>query len=773
MANSAKKTSAICRKTRRSNCRLCSYLCGVTATIENGRIVKLAPDPTRYPYDASVVLGCRRFHSNLEFLDHPQRVNYPLKRVGPRGSDQWVRLDWNQALDEIADRLTELKGLFGPETLATSIGGPHTTFWPLHRFMNLFGSPNNLGIGQICWNPSIWVNSLTFGWPIENEIDAERTCCAILWGVNPAESDNSIFWRSVQNYSRTGRKLIVIDPRRTRTAAPADHWLAPRPGTDSALALGFLHVIIRENLYDAPFVKRWCHGFDLLSFHVSPYTPAHVEHITGIPAADIERVARCYATLGPATIFHGRGIDQIGPNSLQTHRALACLKAITGNIDRPGAALLSEMPEFVPEIDLELTDRLPQQQRAKQLGNDRLQLQTYAGYERLTECTSQHGKRLPARYLTSAQPNLVWRAMLEGKPYPIRSMVVSGSNPLLSQADAGLIYRALKNLDLLVVLDLFRNPTAMLADYILPMAGSLERPVLQTNAGVANIAYGGPAAIDPLYERRCDFDFWRGLGIRMGQEADWPWQTFTESLDTVVAPLGLSWKDFCQTGLYSPPPEYRKHEMESDGAPRGFATPSGKIELYSELLSELDSSPLPSYVAIETRNNTYPLILITGGRKQPFWASSFRQLESLRKPRQTPQAEINAETAAVLGLADGESVKVTTPHGTATFTLKIIEMRSWVVNVDYGWWYPEQQTTDPHLGGMWLSNANLLTSAGFEDCDPLLGQWTYNGIPCRVEAIESRGATDGQEKENDNTLVAAEPVSGCPFQGSHQPIPGA
>jgi anaerobic selenocysteine-containing dehydrogenase len=137
--------------------------------------------------------GCRRWRSNAEILNHPQRMNFPLKRVGERGAGQWKQIPWTQALDEIAGRLGDLKQSYGAETLATSIGGPHATYWPMHRFLNLFGSPNNVGIGQICWNPAIWTNTLTFGWPIDNELDPERTSCAIIWGTNPAESDNSFF----------------------------------------------------------------------------------------------------------------------------------------------------------------------------------------------------------------------------------------------------------------------------------------------------------------------------------------------------------------------------------------------------------------------------------------------------------------------------------------------------------------------------------------------------------------------------------------------------
>ena len=733
-------------RTKKTNCSLCGYLCGLTAHMADGRIARLEPDPERYPYDPAIVKGCARCRSNLEFLDHPMRLNYPMRRLGERGSGRWERISWEQALDEIAARLGRLKEEHGPETLATSIGGPHTVYWPLHRFMNLFGSPNNLGIGQICWNPHIWADAVTFGWPLDNELDLEKTSCAILWGVNPAESDNSLFWRTLKQYGRSGAPLIVVDPRRTRTAALAARWLAIKPGADCALALGLLNVIVTENLYDRSFVDAWCHGFEALERHVAPYTPAVVEALTGLPAASIVETASLYAEHKPATLITGRGIDQIGGNSFQTHRALALLRAVTGNVDLAGASHLAEMPDFTPEVDLELSDRLSNRQREKQLGGKQWLLQSYRGYGLVEGCTRKHGKRLPVRYLTSVHPSLVWQAMLEGNPYPVRALIVQSSNPLLSQADSRLIHRALKSLDLLVVMDLFRTPTAMLADYLLPSAGSLERPVVQTNAGTANIAYGGDRAIDPMYERRVDFDFWRGLAVRMGQERDWPWTTFQENLEAMLAPAGVSWQDFCDTGLYCPPRSYGKFERadEASGHPAGFATPTNKIELSSGILDSLHAQPLPVHISSTVESKAYPLTLITGARTQPYYASALRQVDSLRRLHPEPLAEISPPTAERLGLAEGQAVWVESLHGRACFRLKTAVMGSDIVSVEYGWWRPELENAEPELGGVWRSNANLLTSADARQCDPLLGQWPYNGLACRVYPAEDSDLGPGR-----------------------------
>lgn len=721
-------------KVVKTNCRFCGYQCGILAKVKNEKVISVEPDPSRYPCDEKIIRGCRRWRSITEVMDHPGRVNYPLKRIGQRGSGQWERISWEQALSEIAEKLQSLKKEYGPETLATSIGGPHTTFWPLHRFMSLFGSPNNVGIGQICWNPGVWVNTLTYGWHIEMEFDPEITSCLMLWGVNPSESDNSLFWRSILDYSRAGNPLIVVDPRCTRAAKQARLWLPVRPGTDVVLALGLLHYIVMENLYQREFVDTWCHGFRELEEHLEPYTPDYVEEITGIQAETLMEAARLFAASRPATLFTGRGIDQLGANSVPTHRALAILRAITGNLDTPGASHISEMPDLIPELDFELSDQISESICEKHLGKNKLSLQSYGGYQRVREITMKHNKRLPMRYLTSAHPNLVWRGMLTGNPYPIRSMIVMASNPMLTQADTQLVYQALKSLDLLIALELFQTPTSMLADYVLPSAGILERPLLETKAGTANIAYGGDQAVPPYYERRPDFYFWKELGCRLGQKSQWPWETYQEALGETFSPVGLSWDEFCRTGLYVTPNHYFKHEeidLKTD-LPVGFATTSGKVELYSEVLHELGSDPLPTPKGLPETKEDFSLLLISGARFQPYYASSFHQIDTFRAVHPEPLAEISQATAERFGLNNGSPVWVETERGKARFIVKISQMCDEVVSVEYGWWYPEMSAEDPFLGGVWLANANNLTNADFESSDPLVGTWTYNGIPCRI-----------------------------------------
>lgn len=744
-ANDGDGAAAPQREVRRTNCHFCGYLCGFLATVEDGRVVDLQPDPTRYPYDPQILAGCRRWRMHLSVLDGPDRVNYPLRRKGERGSGEWERVSWDDALDDIACRLRELSQEHGPETLASAIGGPHASYWPLHRFMNLFGSPNNMGIGQICWNPRIWMDALTFGWTIEADIDPSITECVFIWGTNPAQSDNSMFWRSLIKVGRADdMTLVVIDPLRTQTAAVADVWIAPRPGTDCALALGLIHVIVEEELVDRAFVDEWCSGYDELVEHVRPYTPEHVSEICDVPAEQVRQAARLFANARASALVSGRGIDQVGRNVAPTHRAICCLRAITGNVDKPGACVLTEMSDFETEIDLEMTADLAPEHRARCLNTPYTPLQCYDGYDCVRELTMKLGRRLPARYMTSAHPDLVLRAMETGEPYPVRALIVEATNPLLTYADTHRVFKALMGLDLIVVLEYYLTSTASIADYVLPAAGAIERPLFQQHGGVANIAYGGPAAVEPYYERKSDYDVFRELGIRLGQKEAWPCETFRDALEKVLEPSGMSWDDYCRMGLYFRPPAFEKYKIPGpDGSPQGFATTTGKIELASEILDALGGQRLPhmgepahlcSAELIERaeRAGGAHLTMVTGARKQPYNASMYFNYAPFRKKSPYPVVEMSQATAKRFGFVPGECVKVATDNGSARFILETKRMRDDLVSIDYGWWHPEWPAAAPDFGGIWESNVNCLTSCSLADGEEMIGTWSYNNIDCVV-----------------------------------------
>lgn len=729
---------------RKTNCHFCGYLCGFIADVEDGRIVALTPDPERYPYDEQVLASCQRWRMNLDVLDGSDRVNHPLKRAGERGSGEWERISWDQALDEIADELCRLRDENNPGVLASMIGGPHTSFWPLHRFMSLFGSPNNAGIGQICWNPRIWSDTLAFGWTIEPDI-TDQTNCLIVWGTNPAESDNSLFWRSLLRMHAAGRpQIVVIDPRLTKTARIADIWVPLQPGTDCIFALGLLHVVIEEELYDAPFVEAWCEGFDELARHVAPYVPEMVAEACGVAPELIREVARAFAQ-SPSTIITGRGIDQIGENVLPTHRARTALLAICGDIDRPGGSSILQTSDFTSELDLECTLERWDVLSSLCLNAESTPLQSYAGYAHVKESMDGDGRRLPARYLTSVHPDLLLRAMEGTGPYPIRAAIVQATNPLVTYADTNRMLDALMGLDLLVVLDYYITPTAAIADYVLPSAGAMERATFQAHGGVANFAYGGAKATDPYYERRSDYEVLRELGIRCGQGEWWPDATFEEACARTLAPTGLDWDGYCQMGMYAMPNAPYKHErLDGDGLPCGFATPSGKVELASPYLAQLGGGACPEpgegyalctpgFIAEREREGWTHLTLITGGRRQPYNASMYLNHPPFRDRRPLPIAEVSAATAEALHARVGDVITLATDKGTARFSVDIITMVDGVVHADYGWWHPELPVKLPDLGGIFESNINTLTSCSLSGAEPMIGTWAYNDMDCMAK----------------------------------------
>ena len=730
-----------------TNCHFCGYCCAFLATVEDGRVVDLTPDPTRYPYDERILAGCRRWKMNLDVLDSPRRVNYPLKRVGQRGSGKWQRVSWEDALDDIAERLADLKEHYGSGTLASMIGGPHASFWPLHRFMSLFGSPNNMGIGQICWNPRIWMDAITFGWTVEADIRFGLTKALFIWGTNPAQSDNSAFWQTIRAVgSSDDMALVCVDPRYTQIAALSDLWLPVKPGTDCTLALSMLNVIISEHRYDKDFVQNWCHGFDELAEHVQPYTPERAGVFCGVSPDDIVKAARLFSE-GRTALVSGRGIDQVGESVAPTHRAICCLRAVTGNVDREGSCILAEASDFTSEVDFELSDLLTDDQKALCLNTPYAPLQCFNGYDLVREQTEKLGRRLPMRYMTSASPDLVLHAMETGEPYRVSALIVNATNPLLTYADTNRVFKALMGLDLIIVLDYYVTSTAALADYVLPCAGAIERPIFQIHGGVANTGYGGPAAVEPYYERKTDYDIFRALGTRLGQEEHWPDESLADAFTTQLAPTGWSWQDYCTIGIYHIPPAAEKHLLPgADGKPRGFATTTGKIELASELLPKLGGQRLPQQgkpmrlcsgelVRRVEREGGFHVEMLTGSRKQPYNASMYLDNEKFRAATPGPVVNMTEKTAADMGLKPGDVVELETDYGTARFTVAFDRMRDGLINVDYGWWHPEDGVPcAPDYGGIWESNVNTLTCCTMQE--PLIGTWAYNAIDCMLRKVD-------------------------------------
>ncbi|MCK4331828.1 MAG: molybdopterin-dependent oxidoreductase, partial [Dehalococcoidia bacterium] len=367
--------------------------------------------------------------------------------------------------------------------------------------------------------------------------------CAVIWGGNPAESLACTYSKFLEAKDN-GTRFIVIDPKYSETAADlADEWLQLRPGTDAALALGWLNVIIEEGLYDNDFVERWCYGFDDLKERVKQYPPERVAEITWIPEEKIVQSARLYATSKPASIIWGVKSDMQGINVTSITHAKCILRAITGNLDVIGGDMLSgpsEKANYGPVF--EYMDMLTQQQRKKQLGADSHKLWCWPGYELIHKVAKPYwyGKGLSSGFVPGCHEPDVWTAILTGKPYQVKGLITGACNPLVAYPNSKRIYKALKNpdLEISVVAEQWMTPTAMLADYVFPITNWLEHPQMytQTFQGHGNVVSLGERIVEPLYERRPDYYLYQGLGLRLGQEKYWR-DTLDEEWDWCIEPL--------------------------------------------------------------------------------------------------------------------------------------------------------------------------------------------------------------------------------------------
>jgi len=723
-------------ETRRSYCGLCHPRCGIVLEIEKGRVVGIKGDK-EHPITRGML--CSRGRLLIDHLYHPDRINTPLKRAGERGAGQWKQVGWDQALNEVAEKLADLRDRYGAETLAFTHGTKRTYHWDERRFYNLFGSPNVCGANNVCMCPSQAVEYATYGgfsWG-----DVRQTKCLVLWGQGPSQSNPGLFG-AITMAKKKGIRLIVVDPRRIREAEMADIWLGIRPGTDVALMLGWLRLIIEEGLYDQDFVSRWTVGFEDLKESVAGYTPERVAEITWLSPQQVIDSARMYATTRPAMITWGFGIDKQGLNATQAARARSILRAVTGNLDVPGGEPLGwadPIGRIIAHDKLELNEALPAGQRAKQLGAGEYPFFGFPGWER----NEKANRKLPPEYMHPpmadqtcvAHARAVFQAMLTGEPYAVRAAISVASNPLLSLANVRQTYEALKSLDLYVVGEYYLTPSAALADYVFPITTTVETTELWHSQ---DFCVACPRGIEPLYERRNTYDFWRGLATRLDQAEHWPWSTVDEVWDYCLSPVGLNFEKLAaQNGLFGRR-EYKRYKT------LGFGTPSGKVELRSSIFEDLGCEPLPVYREMphspmdESGAGSgmvaeYPLVLISGSRFMPMYHSEQRQIAAAREKRPDPLVTLHPETAAGLGMEEGEWVRVETPQGGVRMRLKVSDMVDpRMADAEHGWWFPERSEADPGLFGVFESNANILCPDSHGFCSPEIGGWPHTALLCRV-----------------------------------------
>jgi anaerobic selenocysteine-containing dehydrogenase len=685
----------------RTACRQCHGGCGVIAHVKNGKVIKVEGDA-----DSPISHGtlCSKGLSVTQLAYHPDRILHPMRKT----AQGWERITWDEALDTIAEKFNAVIKEYGAESIVIGQGTGRDYESHLYRFANQLGTPNVLTAGHMCYVSRVASTLVTVGnLPICDYEGGPK--CIVLWACNPQwtnpdEYKGEGFWRAY----RKGAKLICIDPRKGFTAKKADLWLQLRPGTDTALAMGFHHVILEENLYDNEFVENHVNGWDAFKERVGDYPLEKVQEITWVDKGLIRQAARMYAKTKPACIHWGVPTEQTN-NCADCTRTLTGLMAVTGNLDRSGGNVLFVNPPTRTVAEFSRHKDLSKEQRAKRLGGDRYKL----------------GARVA--FIT---PKVAWEAILTEKPYPLKAGLLCGTNPILTRANAKEVYQALDKLEFLVAIDFFMTPTTDLADIFLPAGTWLEQDHVADNWKRHGFVLARQKCVE-IGEAWQDHKIFLELGKRMGQ--DW-WDTVEDSLDYLLEPSDLTWEEFKKVGYLKGEMVYHKYKE------RGFSTPTGKVELYSTVLEKWGYDPLPKYTELPESpvskpelHDEYPYILNAGLRTPTFFHSANRNIPWLREIRPDPIVEIHPDTAQKHGIEEGDWVYIESPRGKVKEKAKFNEgIDPRVIVAEHGWWYPEIK--DPGHG--WdISNINMLTDNSHESMDPAIGSTNLRVCLCNISTV--------------------------------------
>ncbi len=669
--------------------------CAILVGVENNRIVKIKGDPEGLLNKGYI---CAKGLAAAERLTNPNRLKHPLKRMGPKGAGKWQKCSWEEALQTISENLLKMKKDHGAKSVVFGQGMPKgLEHFGLIRLANTFGSPNVLGTQDVCHAPREITGIHTCGfYPVADFHNNSKL--AILWGSNITDTnEEGAINRLFLDQFKKGMDLIVVDPRRTSLAEKAKYWLQLKPGTDNALALGFLHVIITEKLWNKQFVAQWTHGFEELAAHVKKVTPEKISDITWVSPDLIRKSARLYAKSHPAVIQWGNAIEH-HKQAFDTCRALVCLMALCGNLDTPGGNIQADEPVIERLGKLVRADLLPSKPK---------------------DMIHAHHHTIPK--MMTVPPTLFHRAVLEEDPYPVKGAYLQCTNPLVCHVDSQRAFQAFMKLDFLAVSDIFMTPTASVADIVLPAATTFEF----NDIGHAGLGHGvilaRPKVVAPPDECWPDIRILNELGNRITSKDLWynEYETFLEEL---LKPANVTYREFENMGYLAGKKRFYKYKDN------GFKTPSKKVELTLSNAEKLGCMALPQLLPDTSHDPEYPLILTT--RKSPFYLhSSYRWVESLRKRHPVPITEIHPDTALKYHIKDDHMVVIETPAGSIRQTAHVTDkIHPDVIYADYGWWFPEKA---PEKQYDWqTANYNMLTTA--KKVGREFGTPDLKGIHCRI-----------------------------------------
>ena len=674
--------------------------CGLLCHVRNGRFVRVEGNPEAFnngmPGSTSL---CAKGLTGPQFVYAADRLRYPMKRVGAKGEGRFQRITWDEALGTIADKLRETKERYGPE----SYGVLSPEYWPVlatlgRRFLNVHGSPNYMH-SAICATPRMAAMKITMGYVSMAPDDWAKTRLIVNWGANVENSGvNQGIPRAVLNALQGGTTLLDIRPMLDPLGSKADVWLPIRPGTDCALALAFLNVLISEGLYDKIFVSEWCHGFDELAAHVSGFTPEWAAPITGLAAERIREAARLIGTTHPTFIRMGNGIGDQANDGTSTIRAICLIAAITGNLDVPGGQC-APPPGDLAEPAISTLGELAAPDLVERLVAPESPIWYQAAGNWESGPTTAYYKGL--------------MSILTKKPYPLRVLNASCSNPLSATRNPRKVAEALKRLDFMFVMDVSHAPHVDYADIVLPACTSYEQDdffaIRRTVRGTWLGKYN--QVVEPLEESRSDWRFYLDLAVRVGYGEHF-WQGSIDGMMTeMLAPFGVTLEQLRDNPggmlVETPPaplPEYRRYSLLFKGLPHG------KVQCRNELVGGKDDnvkrgalSFFPEYQGppegiAETPElaEEYPLILSDVHAHRLSQHSYFHNAAYLRELQPYPWLKINPATAEKYGIANGDWVRVESPHGWSRFKAEFFPgISPEVLMTKRGWWQPCEELALP------------------------------------------------------------------------------
>lgn len=660
-------------------CAMCgpSLGCGIDAIVRDGKFIRVEGRK-----DAALNRGklCGKAHAAPQWVYSLQRLKHPLRRVGERGEGKFEQITWDQALDIIAAKLKEQKAKYGPESLAILSPAHRTYSQYLYRFLTAHGSPN-YGHSGICAMQKAFAFSYTVG--SHPQPDVENAKLYVIWAKQPVYAGSSKGGvRTLLRAKENGTKIVAIKPTMEPDVSHADLWLPIRPGTDAALALALLHVVIEEKLYDAEFVEKWTFGFDRLVPHVKQYTPEWAAEITGQPAQQIRDFARLYATTKPACIEVGNGLEH-SVTCNDAVRAIAILSAITGNLDRKGGDLLGgRLGPRGEGHSFTLSERYTREWIDKLVGPE-----FPKAFQPMQEGTSTAYYR-------------IFESVLTGKPYPIRTIIAPGTQPTVSTRGTATVLAALKKVDFFVVIDVTRTAEIDYADIVIPVATMYETDHPFEGQGAAVEARN--RVIEPLGDYKSDYEFWLELAVRMGYGKDFWNGDINACMDEQLKPLGVTYAELKQRKPAAPAPRrtptYENYEAafaaRSTRLGKPPYLPQGKVAIYNTTFEERGFSPLPewreppeSLTATPELRRKFPLLFSDFHTSKVYNASWLRNVAYLREVMPDPTVQIHPKTAAARGIADGDWVFVESPRSKLRFKAEVNPgIRPDTVMALHGWW---------------------------------------------------------------------------------------